>query len=115
MVPRVIPFVTGLLLSLGVHRVSGWWLDSGRGVAVMMLMLAATSMLVVWRSGRSPIRPAAHLWAGSYLGMIAALLSTGAGTLWPIVLVVAGMLSAVAIVLGVLASRAIGSSRGNHR
>jgi hypothetical protein len=41
-----IAFVAGIVAAIVSHAVTGWWSNSGHGVAVMLGMLAALSLLV---------------------------------------------------------------------
>jgi hypothetical protein len=107
---HIMPFVVGIVVSVSVHMANGWWLNSGRGVALMLALLAAAATIVVRLLGAAPTQPAGSLWAGSFLGMVATLVWSGAGTIWPIVLVVGGALSAAAVALGAVAGGALGAA-----
>jgi hypothetical protein len=110
----LVPFTIGLAASATTNQATGWWLDSGRGVMAMLLVLTVISTLITSLIREPPTKPAISFWTGSLAGMIITLVWTGAGTIWPIVVVVAGLLSACAIVAGTLAGRAFGS-RGTAR
>lgn len=84
---------------------TGWWLNSGRGVAitstVLVLMAVATSFLV--RSGpmtRDRVAAAAALWIGANIGIAVVLFTVGPGNLFPIVLAIGAGISAAAVGAG---------------
>jgi hypothetical protein len=84
---------------------AGWWLDSGRGVAVVTTMLAALAAAIASRSMAWPLRrgdaaAALAFWAGANVGMAAVLFSAGPGNLFPIVLAIGAAISAAAVVAG---------------
>ncbi len=87
---------------------TGWWLNSGRGVAITALALAVLAALVATRALKWPFRAGeaaalAALWAGANIGMAVMLFRTGPGTIFPIVLVVGAGISAIAVGAGSLA------------
>jgi hypothetical protein len=100
--PASVPFLVGFVSAIALQRVTGWWLNSGSGVAITLVALLAIAALVGRFGTSSPMRRAVALWAGTLVGMAAVLFWTGPGTLWPIVLVVAAVLCAVPIGVGVL-------------
>jgi hypothetical protein len=90
-------FIVGLLVTRALYIANGWWLDSGREVLRTSLVLAALGAFVaIWRFGRPWLR-AAGVWAGALLEMTMLLVLMGPGTIWPIVLVFAGGISAAAV------------------
>jgi hypothetical protein len=95
------PFVAGFVVSLMLQAAGGWWLNSTRGVvtttAVLFGMAVATTVL----AAGSRRQDAVALGLGSIAGMAAALFWTGPGTIWPIVLAVATLMTAAAVWAGV--------------
>ncbi len=80
-------------------RNSGWFLNSGRGVAVVAIACAVAGTL----SGlgrRGSVRDAAMLAGGAVSAMIAVLFSIGAGTIFPIVIVSGTVIIAAATAAG---------------
>ena len=88
--------VAGAASAVVSQLLTGWWLDSGRGVALMMAMLCALSIALVWFDRRAPLA----LWVGMINATIVILFMMGPGSLFPIVLVFAATLSVLAIVPG---------------
>jgi hypothetical protein len=87
---------------------TGWWLNSGRGVAITALTLAVLAALVASRSLKWPFRAdeaaaVAALWAGANIGMAVMLFRAGPGTIFPIVLAMGAGISAIAVGAGSLA------------
>lgn len=104
-------FVLGLLVAVSLQIVNGWWLNSGEEVLRTILVLFALGLLVAsWRSGRPWVRACA-LWAGAISGMTVALFWIGPGTIWPIVLVAASVMSAGAVFGGALLGFAVNKLR----
>ena len=88
--------VAGAVSAVVSQLLTGWWLDSGRGVALMMAMLCVLSIALVWFDRRAPLA----LWVGMINATIVILFRIGPGSLFPIVLVFAATLSVLAIVPG---------------
>jgi hypothetical protein len=86
-------FVAGVIAAVVSQMLTGWWLDSGRGVTVMMAMLCALSLALVWLDRRAPLA----LWAGVVNATTVILFMVGPGTIFPIVIAFAAVLSALAI------------------
>ena len=101
-VERAGAFVLGLLTVLLLHATFGWWLNSGTGVLRATLVMLAVSFLVALRRTGMPWVRAIFLWGGVISGWIVALIWTGPGTIWPIVLATAAMISGAAVFGGVL-------------
>jgi hypothetical protein len=96
----VLPFVLAFVCPFFLEPRMGWWLDSGRGVAFMMVVLGVLGAIFALAS---PARPWPSAWAviaGAFFGSAILLFSTGPGTIWPIVLVVALSLSTTAALAG---------------
>jgi hypothetical protein len=92
--------VVGVLSVVWLQVAYGWWLNSGIGVVRTSTVLFVLGFLIAaWRSG-SPRRRSFGLWLGAIAAMTAVLFKTGPGNIWPIVLVVASGLSAVAVFSG---------------
>ena len=88
--------VAGMIAAFVSQMVTGWWLDSGRGVALMLAMLCALSIALVWFDRLAPVA----LWVGMINATTVILFVNGPGTIFPIVLAFAAALSALAIVPG---------------
>jgi hypothetical protein len=87
---------------------TGWWLNSGRGVAITAVTLAALAAVVAARTLSWPFRARetaamAVLWAGANVGMAVMLFRVGPGTIFPIVLGMGAGISALAVGAGSLA------------
>ncbi len=87
---------------------TGWWLNSGRGVAITAITLAVLAALVAARALKRPFRSreaaaVAALWAGANIGMAVMLFRAGPGTIFPIVLAMGAGISALAVGAGSLA------------
>jgi hypothetical protein len=97
--------VAGVISAFASQALTGWWLDSGRGVALMMAMLCALSIALVWFDRRAPLA----VWVGMVNATTVILFAIGPGTIFPIAIAFAVGLSALAIVpswlLWMLASR----------
>jgi hypothetical protein len=88
--------VAGVVSAVVSQMLTGWWLDSGRGVAFMMAMLCALSVALVWLDRKAPLA----LWVGMMNATIVILFMIGPGNIFPIVIAFAAALSALAIVPG---------------
>ena len=94
-----IAFVAGIVAAIVSQAVTGWWLNSGNGVAVMLGMLAALSLVLIWLDRHAPIA----LWIGVVNGttfMLFFVVPGGPGNIFPLVMAVAAVMSAVAILPG---------------
>jgi hypothetical protein len=98
---RVIPFAAGLVISVVINRLTGWWLNSGRAAGTMLVAeFVAAFVLAVWKS-RGRKERIISWWAGGLAGMALFLFATGPGTIWPLALVVAAIVTAAPILAGV--------------
>ena len=103
-------FAGGVAAVVMSQMLTGWWLNSGRGVAVMMAMLCALSIALVWFDRKAPLA----VLAGMINATTVILFVIGPGSIFPIVLVFAVILGAVAIAPGLLlwaAASAVRSSK----
>ena len=94
-----IAFVAGVAAAIVSQAVTGWWLNSGHGVAVMLGMLATLSLVLIWLDRHAPIA----LWIGVVNGttfMLFFVVPGGPGNIFPLVMAVAAVMSAVAIFPG---------------
>lgn len=94
-----IAVAAGVSAAIASQAVTGWWLNSGRGVAVMVGMLAALSLVLVWLDRHAPIA----LWVGVVNGTTYVLFFVdpeGPGNIFPIVMAFGAGLSAAAIAPG---------------
>ena len=85
---------------------TGWWLNTGQGVALTSLVLALLAVAIAVpaagpRSTRNFQRPVA-LWAGANLGLAVVLFRVGPGNIFPIVLAFGAGISALAVGAGSL-------------
>jgi hypothetical protein len=103
-------FVAGLLAFAGAHAIetlmwstwfesasSPWFLNSGRAAAFTLVCLLSVSLAAGWFRV-----PGVTIAAGAATGMVAVLFFKrgGAGTIFPIVLIVGGLVVAGATLLG---------------
>lgn len=95
-----IPFALGVCVPLLVQRSVGWWLDSGRGVALMIAVLGAIAIVFALIRPSRPWRSAWSVAAGGFAGSAALLSWNGPGTIWPLVLVFAAALSLMSAFVG---------------
>jgi hypothetical protein len=92
--------IAGFVVPVIVQLVAGWWLDSGRGVAIGAVLIAVGGALAaLWQPARVWANALA-LAAGVVIGSAVVLFRQGPGTIWPIVLVFALMISTVAAFAG---------------
>jgi hypothetical protein len=92
--------LAGLLSAIYMQTVTGWWLNSGRGVAYADTMFFVLSLVVGCFGARLlPVRVAA-LWVGVQIGLTAFLFWTGPGTIFPLVIFGGGLISGFAICVG---------------
>jgi len=98
---HVISLAIGFGVAIVLHRVTGWWLNSGFGVAVTVSAQFVLAFLVASWSTRGRRERAMWLWVGSLAGMAIALFSAGPGTIWPLVLIIAGIVTAAPVLAGV--------------
>ena len=105
MTENIVPLLAGFVVPIVMQWAAGWWLDSGRGVAMTMLGLCVLSAAAAAGRPDRAWRRASRLTAGSIAGSAAGLIWNGAGTIWPVVLIVAGAISAAATFAGAAAGR----------
>jgi hypothetical protein len=96
----LVPFLIGALCAAYMQSWTGWWLNSGTGVAFTTAALFLLAAFVAsWNAGSLWIRAIA-LWVGAMTGLTASLVWMGPGTIWPIVLIVSGLITACAVMAG---------------
>ena len=96
----VVPLLIGAVSAAYTQSWTGWWLNSGTGVAFTMAALfLLAAFFASWRAG-SPWARAMALWVGSMTGLAASLFWMGPGTIWPIVLIVSSLMTAGAVMAG---------------
>lgn len=95
-----VAFVVGVAVAAASQATLGWWLDSGTRVAIVVATLFVSAAALARATSASRWGAAASLWAGAMVTMTTVLFWIGPGTIWPIVLVVAAMLTAAAIASG---------------
>jgi hypothetical protein len=116
--------LTGAVSATAMQAWTGWWLNSGTGVAWTLTLLLLLAALVGTGNTRSPWAGPVALWAGSITGLTISLFWLGPGTIWPIVLLVSSVLTAGTIMVGIGVRRAcawlsagrlhIGEHSGTH-
>jgi hypothetical protein len=111
----VVSFLLGIVIVIAVHQVTGWWLDSQFGVSVMSAVLVGVAMALTVQRGSSALQRVIALWIGVVGGMTGVLIRMGPGTIWPIVLVIGGVMTAAAIALGVAVGNALASIRSKRK
>ena len=105
--PVAIALVGGIVAVFAQrYTPTGWWLNSGQGVAITSLVLALLAVPIgaalSWPlQSRSVVWPGA-LWAGANIGLAIVLFRVGPGSIFPIVLVVGAGISAIAVGAGSL-------------
>jgi hypothetical protein len=103
----VLPFVLAFVSPFVLESSVGWWLNSGRGVAFMVIVLGVLAALFALAQ---PARPWPSTWAiaaGGFAGSAVLLARVGPGTIWPIVLCFAAVLSIAAAFVGAGAVRTL--------
>jgi hypothetical protein len=101
----LVPLVIGAVSAASLQACTGWWLNSGTGVACTVALLFLLALCVgLWSPG-SPWARAIALWAGAMTGLAASLWWIGPGTIWPIVLIVSSVLTACAVMAGISVGR----------
>jgi hypothetical protein len=86
----------------GVHE--GWWLNSGKSVEWTLVTLFFAALAVLSRSG-APVRGAVAMWVGVLVGMVFVMVASNwTDSPWPILLVMGGALTGVAVSLGMAAA-----------
>jgi hypothetical protein len=111
-VVRFAAFASGFLTVVLLQAGYGWWLDSGPGVLRTLLVLLVWSMAAaVWGQTNRWDRALA-IWLGAISGSMAALFWIGPGTIWPIVLAMAAVLTGAAVSVGTLLGVSARSLRG---
>jgi hypothetical protein len=91
--------IAGWFAAIGTQA-SGWWLNSGHGVLVTTTTFAVVAFLVLFFSHRAHRVRLVFLWIGAQAGLARMLFHADELSLFPIVLVIGGMLSAVSMGLG---------------
>ena len=101
------PALIGAVAAAGIQPFTpaGWWLDSSRGVAMTVVVLAVLAAAIGVRFPAWPVRPrnavpVAALWAGANIGMAIVLFSVGPGSIFPIVLAMGAGISAIVVAAG---------------
>jgi len=108
---ELMAFFVGVIASLAVNTVAGWWLNSGRGVGVMLLTLFVLGIVVgaIYRyRGPQPrgafraagLRAATWLSVGAFFSSAAFLFHIGTGNIFPIVLFFTAALTVAAVFAG---------------
>src|SRR5205823_872604 len=96
------PLLAGMLIPVYMQTVTGWWLNSGRGVAYTGGALLA--LAVVFGSlgaGAALVAQLVALWIGTQVSLVTYLfLHEGGSTIFPIVIMVGAILSAAAVAAG---------------
>jgi hypothetical protein len=111
----IVPFIVGAAVPVLAQQTVGWWLDSGRGVAIVSSSLVVLAVIFAVLRPADGWRQALALALGSFAASAALLAWTGPGTIWPIVLVVAAMLLTLAALLGASAAYGARTIAARHR
>ena len=92
--------LAGLGAALAMQAPFGWWMNSGRGVAYTGAVYLLLAAVCAWLgpSGRST--RIAALWVGAQAGFTGYLFWIGPGSIWPIVILMSGVVSGVAVLVG---------------
>jgi hypothetical protein len=107
---NLVAFLAGIIATVVMQQwvPTGWWLNSGRGVLLMIGVLFALGVVGAFMRG-SVLPRVIALGLGSVVGSAIVLFQAGPGNIWPIVLVFAGIVALVAVSagagLGVVARR----------
>ena len=101
----LVPLLMGAVSAASLQVCTGWWLNSGTGVACTVAVLFLLALCVGSWSPGSPWTRGTALWAGAMTGLAASLFWIGPGTIWPIVVTVSSVLSASAVVAGISVGR----------
>jgi hypothetical protein len=101
----LVPLLTGAVCAAAMQEWTGWWLNSGAGVAWTLALLFLLALLVGTKDARSQWAGPMALWAGFMVGLTLSLFWLGPGTMWPIVLLVSSVLTADTIMVGIGARR----------
>jgi hypothetical protein len=100
----VFVFLGGMAVSVAEYWFTrSWWLNSGQGVATMVVSLALASIVVgaiFRRNGRQWARAAGLFAAGAFGGQAVVLFLVGPGTIFPIVLFFCGVFTFFAVGVG---------------
>jgi len=93
----------GVSVVLALYPFTGWWLNSREGMRITLPILFGVAVLVggCWER-------ATWLWLGVMVAMTTLFGWLGPGNIWPIVLVVAAVLTAGAIGTGSLVGAGFG-------
>jgi hypothetical protein len=96
------PLLAGALIPVYMQTVTGWWLNSGRGVAYTGgALLALAVVFGSVRAGRALAVRLVALWIGAQLSLAAYLFfHEGGSTIFPIVIMGGAILSAAAVAAG---------------
>ena len=79
------PVVAGMVIPIAVQAITGWWLNSGRGVACVDGALFALAVGFGIRGTPSAAARLVGLWAGAQIGLTAYLfLHERGSTIFPL-------------------------------
>lgn len=101
-----IPWLVAGWMAALATQASGWWLNSGRGVLITTLTFAVVAYLILFFSRRGHWVRLVCFWIGAQAGLARMMFHPDPRfpnddlSLFPIVLVIGGLISAVAIGLG---------------
>jgi hypothetical protein len=91
----VLAVIAGFAVATTVQVTLDWWLNSGQGVAVTVLA-SFVATLVVFRRWHDALA----FWAAMMFGNVVILFSIGPGTIFPIVIIIGGLLTGSAVLAG---------------
>lgn len=90
-----------------IHVYEGWWLNSNKSVELTLgaIFVAAVGVLLPFGA---PVRGAVAMWVGTLVAMPFVLATVpGDHNLWPIVLVLGGILTGISVLLGMVVAMGI--------
>jgi hypothetical protein len=108
-----IPACVGVAVFVGLHVFfasgplpvyQGWWLNSNKSVELTLGAIFAAALGVLLPFG-APVRGAVAMWVAVLVAMPVVLATVpGDHNLWPIVLVIGGVLTGISVLLGFVAA-----------
>ena len=119
MIRHVVPMVAGAVAFASVQFVllqragpplsdsAGWFLNSGTNVNAICVAVAIAAGVVALASRANLVTRAAACLAGAIFAMVVVLFATGAGSIFPIVIVFGGVVLGAAVAAGTVAVEAV--------
>jgi hypothetical protein len=108
--PQYVLFALSSNQAATIEQGSGWFLNSGVGVAVVLGVLAAAAAVTAMATSRFDVLRGAGAFAGGAIAAMAVtLFIVGPGTIFPIVIVVGSLCIGIAALAGGCAGMALRS------